>query len=120
MRSIEEQLFANVQQTPDKIALISGETEVTYRQLWDYCLCAAYKLQYTYHLQKGDRVILSAAGNIEFAYVYFGVHLVGGICVPIDPDTNQTRFNHIEASTKPVCVMGVLHNVESETIDFRQ
>lgn len=118
MKSIEEQLFANVQQMPDKIALISGETEVTYSQLWEYCLHAAYKLRNVYHLQKGDRVILSAAGNIEFVYVYFGVHLAGGICVPIDPDTNQTRFNHIEASTRPVCVMGTLHNVKLETINF--
>lgn len=118
MKSVEEQLFAIVQQTPDKVALISGETKVTYSQLWDNCLRAACKLHETYHLQKGDRVILSAAGNIEFVYVYFGVHLAGGICVPIDPDTNQTRFNHIEASTSPVCVMGVLHNVERETIDF--
>ena len=118
MKSIEEQLFAIVQQAPDKVALISGETEVTYSQLWDYCLRAAYKLRNAYHLQKGDRVILSAAGNIEFVYVYFGVHLAGGICVPIDPDTNQTRFNHIETSTKPVCVMGTLHNVARETFDF--
>lgn len=118
MKSIEEQLFAIVQQTPAKAALISGEAVVTYSQLWDYCLRAAYKLQNTYHLQKGDRVILSAAGSIEFVFVYFGVHLSGGICVPIDPDTNQTRFNHIEASTKPVCVMGTLHNVGRETINF--
>lgn len=118
MKSIEEQLFEIVQQSPDKVALISGETEVTYSQFWDYCLRAAYKLQNTYRLKKGNRVILSAAGNIEFVYAYFGVHLAGGICVPIDPDTNQTRFNHIEASTKPICVMGMLHNVVHEAIDF--
>ena len=118
MKSIEELLLAIVQQTPDKIALISGETEVTYRQLWDYCLHAAYKLQNTYHMQKGDRVILSATGNIEFVCVYFGVHLAGGICVPIDPDTNLTRFNHIESSTSPICVIGELLNVERETIEF--
>ena len=118
MKSIEEQLFEVVQQTPDKVALISGETDVTYSQLRDYCLRTAYKLKKNYHLQKGDRVILSAAGNMEFVYVYFGVHLAGGICVPIDPDTNQTRFNHIEASTKPICVMGILHNVALKTIPF--
>lgn len=118
MKSIEEQLYANAQLTPNKVALISDETEVTYSQLWDYCLRAAYKLQNTYHLHKGDRVILSAAGNIEFAYVYFGVHLAGGICVPVDPDTNQTRFNYIETSTKPACVVGVLHNMGRETIEF--
>ena len=118
MKTIEEQIFDHVQNTPDKVALISGETEITYSQLWDYCLCAAEKLKSDYHLHKGDRAILSAAGNIEFVYVYFGVHIAGGICVPIDPDTNQTRFEYIEKSTTPVCVMGSLHNVKKETIPF--
>lgn len=118
MKTIEEQIFDHVQNTPDKVALISGDTEITYSQLWDYCLCAAEKLKQDYHFKKGDRVILSAAGNIEFVYAYFGVHIAGGICVPIDPDTNQTRFEYIEKSTTPVCVMGSLHNVKKETISF--
>lgn len=118
MKTIEEQIFDHVQNTPDKVVLISGDTEITYSQLWDYCLCAAEKLKQDYHLKKGDRVILSAAGNIEFVYAYFGVHIAGGICVPIDPDTNQTRFEYIEKSTTPVCVMGSLHNVKKETIPF--
>lgn len=118
MKTIEEQIFDHVQNTPDKVALISGDTEITYSQLWDCCLCAAEKLKQDYHLKKGDRVILSAAGNIEFVYAYFGVHIAGGICVPIDPDTNQTRFEYIEKSTTPVCVMGLLHNVKKETIPF--
>lgn len=118
MKTIEEQILDNVLLTPDKVALISGETEVTYCQLWDFCLKAAHTLTAKYGLKKGDRVILSAAGNIEFAYVYFGVHMAGGICVPIDPDTNQTRFDYIMKSTTPVCVMGTLHNVKQETIQF--
>ena len=118
MKTIEEQIFDHVQNTPDKVALISGDTEITYSRVWDYCLCAAEKLKQDYHLKKGDRVILSAAGNIEFVYAYFGVHIAGGICVPIDPDTNQTRFEYIEKSTTPVCVMGLLHNVKKETIPF--
>lgn len=118
MKTIEEQIFDHVQKTPNKVALISGDTEITYSQLWDYCLCVAEKLKNDYHLNKGDRVILSAAGNIEFVYAYFGVHIAGGICVPIDPDTNQTRFEYIDKSTTPVCVMGSLHNVKKETLPF--
>ncbi len=118
MKTIEEQIFENVQLTPDKVALISGETEVSYLQLWDCCLKAAASLIENYNLKKGERVILSATGNIEFVYVYFGVHLAGGVCVPIDPDTNQTRFDYIEKSTEPVCVIGLLHNVNRPTIQF--
>ena len=118
MKTIEEQIFENVQLTPDKVALISGETEVSYLQLWDSCLKAAANLIENYNLKKGDRVIISAAGNIEFVYVYFGVHLAGGVCVPIDPDTNQNRFDYIEKSTTPVCVIGLLHNVNRSTVQF--
>ena len=118
MKTIEEQLFDNVRSFPDKVALISGETEITYNQLWNYCLRAAASLSKKYGIKKGDRVILSATGNVEFVYVYFGVHIAGGICVPIDPDTNQIRFDYIEKSTKPVCVLGTLHNAIKETIQF--
>lgn len=118
MKTIEEQIFEHVQSTPDKTALISGEIEVSYGQFWNYCLKAAASIKENYNLQKGDRVILSAAGNIEFAYVYFGVHIAGGICVPIDPDTNQTRFDYIVKSTTPICVIGTLHNVKMDTIPF--
>ena len=118
MKTIEEQIFEHVQSTPDKIALISGEIEVSYGQFWNYCLKAAASIKENYNLQKGDRVILSAAGNIEFAYVYFGVHIAGGICVPIDPDTNQTRFDYIVKSTTPICVIGTLHNVQMDSISF--
>lgn len=118
MKTIEEQIFEHVQSTPDKIALISGEIEVSYGQFWNYCLKAAASIKENYNLQKGDRVILSAAGNIEFAYLYFGVHIAGGICVPIDPDTNQTRFDYIVKSTTPICVIGTLHNVKMDTIPF--
>lgn len=118
MKSIEEQILQQVQMSPDKVALVSGELEVTYGQLWDKALRTASKLSEDLHLQKGDRVILGAAGNIEFVYAYLGVHIAGGICVPIDPDTNQTRYDYIVASTQPVCVIGTLHNVIQPTLQF--
>ena len=120
MTTIEEQILEHVRTVPDKVALISGETEVTSRQMWNYSLRAAATLKSRYNLKKGERVILSAAGNVEFVYVYFGVHIAGGVCVPIDSDTNQTRFDYIERSTKPVCVIGSLHNVTHETVQFSE
>lgn len=119
MKTIEDLIFDIVQSEPEKIALISGEVEVSYALFWEYCLKAAASMKEKYHLKKGDRVILSAAGNIEFTYVYFGIHIAGGICVPVDSDTNQTRFEYIEKSTTPLCIIGSLHNVQRETICFK-
>ena len=106
MKTIEEQIFDQVQNIPDKVALISGDTEITYSQLWDYCLCAAEKLKQDYHLKKGDRVILSAAGNIEFVYAYFGAHLAGLKVVPIDAATNPTRLDYIVKQTHANLLVG--------------
>ena len=120
MITIEDQILQNAKQFPNKVALIAGETVVTYGELWDRCLRTANVLRSRLALRKGDRVIIAAAGNIEFVYTYFGVHIAGGICVPIDPDTNQTRFDYIYKSTTPVAVLGELHKVERKPVSFEE
>jgi len=120
MMTVEELIFQNSIQQPNHIALIAGDEQVTYAQLWERCLLAATNVRQKFNLQKGDRVILAAAANIDFIYAYFGIHLAGGVCVPIDPDTNETRFGHIFTSTQPVCVMGTLHKVECTTLPFNE
>lgn len=114
--SIEQQIYQNSIQQPDRVALIAGEQQVTYAQLWERCLLAATNVRRKYHLQQGDRIIMAAAANIDFIYAYFGIHIAGGVCVPIDPDTNQTRYELIFKSTQPVCTMGALHKVEGHTV----
>lgn len=118
--TVEEQILQNAKLFPNKTALIAGETTVTYAEMWDRCLRTASVLRSRLALKKGDRVIIAAAGNIEFVYTYFGVHIAGGICVPIDPDTNQTRFDYIYESTKPVAVLGVLHKVDRKPVSFEE
>lgn len=119
--TIEEQIYQNSFQQPDKVALITTTEQVTYSQLWERCLLAATNVKRKYGLKQGDRIILSASANIEFIYAYFGIHIAGGVCVPIDTDTNETRFNLIKQSTKPVCTMGALHKVQgAETVSFSE
>jgi len=110
--TVEEQIYQNSIQQPDRIALIAGDEKVTYAKLWERCLLAATNVKRKYGLKQGDRIILSASANIDFIYAYFGIHIAGGVCVPIDPDTNETRFDLIKKSTTPVCTMGLLHKVE--------
>lgn len=113
--TVEEQIFQNSISQPNHIALIAGDEKVTYAQLWERCLLAATNVKRKYGLKQGDRIILSASANIDFIYAYFGIHMAGGVCVPIDPDTNETRYALIKQSTTPVCTMGVLHKVEGTT-----
>lgn len=119
--TIEEQIYQNSFQQPDKVALITTTEQVTYSQLWERCLLSATNVKRKYGLKQGDRIILSASANIEFIYAYFGIHIAGGVCVPIDTDTNESRFNLIKQSTKPVCTMGALHKVQgTEMVSFSE
>ena len=114
--TVEEQIYHHSIQHPDSIALVANNQQVTYAQLWEHCLLAASNMCSRYSLKQGDRVILAASANIDFIYAYFGIHIAGGVCVPIDPDTNQTRYELICRSTHPICTMGELHKVKDYSV----
>ena len=95
MLTIEQQIELNAQRMPEKVALICKDTTVSYGELWERCCEETRRLQDDASFYKGKRVILAAAGNAEFVYQYFGTHLAGGICVPIDPDTKEARRDYI-------------------------
>lgn len=117
---IEEIIYQHSITSPEKIAIIAGEVTVSYRILWDNIKqAAAYFI--SNGLQKGDRLVVSASKNINFIYTYFGVHLAGCICVPIDPETNITRLKRIIDCALPSMIIGELRNKgEYEVLSFTE
>ena len=115
--TIERLIFEYSQATPQKTALIQGQTEVSYEQLWREI--NRYASWFKQNAEQGDRVIISASKNIEFVYTYFGAHLTGMICVPIDPETNEMRLKRIIEVAQPKLMVGELRNHgENQVIPF--
>ena len=115
--TVESLIHQHAQASPEKTALISGEQEVSYAVLWREIKKRAVWMES--HAQKGDRIIISASKNIEFVYAYFGIHLAGMICVPIDPETNETRLKRIIDTACPILIIGELRNHgDKEVIAF--
>ena len=106
--TIERLIFEHAQMMPQKTALIQGQIEVSYEQLWNEIIKSAS--WFKQHAEQGDRVIISASKNIEFVYTYFGAHLAGMICVPIDPETNEKRLQRINEVAQPKLIIGELRN----------
>lgn len=107
--TIEEAIYRHSIETPDKVALIQGDAEVTYALLWQHIMAAAA----VYHdkdIARGDRVILSASKDINFVYAYFGAHMAGLVTVPIDTETNATRLERIVRCACPKAIIGKLRN----------
>ena len=112
--TIEQQIYEHSLATPDKVALALGAEEITYRRLWEEISRAARWFQT--QGDSGERVILSASKSLEFVYCYFGAHLAGKICVPIDPETNETRLRRIVEVTEPRLIIGELRNRGEYTV----
>lgn len=104
--SIEQSIWLHASSTPDKVALKSGRNCASYAQLWHAILSAkAYFEKATFYESK-RAIILAAGKQLGFVYAYFGAHLAGLRVVPIDPETNPTRFDYIVHTLQPLCVIG--------------
>lgn len=112
---IEELIFRHAQRSPEKIAIIAGTAEVSYSQLWQKIVQACSYFQ-TCGLRRGDRIVISAGKSIEFIQTYFGAHLAGMICVPVDPETNAVRLKGIVDRVEPSLIVGELHHGENHDV----
>ena len=113
--TIEEFIFRHSQVSPEKTAIIAGTAEVSYAQLWQRMEEASSYFRGC-GLKKGDRVVLSASKSVEFIYTYFGAHLAGMICVPVDPETNAVRLQRIVGCAEPSLIVGELRHGGSHEV----
>lgn len=106
MKSIEENIWENAHLNPTKTALKSGNKSVTYKELTDSIYAAKLFFERQPYFVRGGSVILAAGKQLGFAFSYFGAHLAGLKVIPIDSETNATRFLHISNMVKPLCLIG--------------
>jgi long-chain acyl-CoA synthetase len=119
--TIEEIIYQNSLNEPNKIAVISGEMALTYSDLWlKIEKVAAYFLLRT-DIKAGDRIIISASKNVNFIYSYLGAHLAKLICVPIDTETNEVRLERIYNQSQPKLIIGELRDTKGyDVIPFTE
>ncbi|WP_293667283.1 class I adenylate-forming enzyme family protein [uncultured Parabacteroides sp.] len=118
MKSVVEQIIVNASLFPQKIALVEGKRKISYSELVKGILFAKYQLTSKYGLSKGNSVILAANKQISFVYVYFAAHLSGITVVPIDLETNVSRFEIIKAKVCPKLVIGFDLNCQSLSLSL--
>lgn len=96
--TIEEMIMRHAESIPEKLAVAAMNGDLTYAGLAQSANKAACFL-YDMGIRKSDRVILSAVPQKEYFMFYFGVHLLGGICVPVAVNAKQELLDHIVDST---------------------
>jgi long-chain acyl-CoA synthetase len=117
---IEEKLYQYATEMPEKIAVISGDTAISYKELWENIVSAASFLKKELPLNPGERILIAAGKNIEFIYTYFGAHLNRNICVPVDPEVNPLRLQRILSSAQPAACIGQINSAGLNIIPFEK
>ncbi len=69
--------------SPAKIALIDGDTEISYATLWNRCTSLAHGLR-SLGLRSGDRVAILAQNSHRYIETYVGVPAGGLVVVPLN------------------------------------
>lgn len=82
-----------VEKTPLNLALVFGETELTYQELNQQANQVAHFLTENYHIQPEDRIALLVAPSEQMIIGILGIMKVGGAYVPIDPDYPAKRIH---------------------------
>lgn len=90
-RTIGEQFLATAREHPERTALTYETSSISYRDLAVEAISLSKRLSET-GVKAGDRVALCAPSVPEMIAAQIAVMLVGGACVPLDPDYPVERI----------------------------
>lgn len=94
MATLAGQLALNARRHPDRIALVFGDRERTYRELdadIDRYAHALLSLQ----IAKGDRVAVLSPNSDRFLLALYAAYRVGAIAVPLNPRVTTRELHYL-------------------------
>lgn len=91
-------LRESARRDPDKVALIVGDTRLTYGEVHTYAQKLAGSLM-ALGMTRGQRVALMLPNVPQFTIAYFAIHYVGGVVVPLNVLLKDDEIHyHLEDS----------------------
>lgn len=103
-RTIKEIFENQVDNTPDNVALIYEDQEMTYRELNNKANQLAYRLR-EIGVKPNDRVVIMTERGFELLIAIFGVIKAGGAYVPIDSVNPKERISFIIDDCTPKVIL---------------
>ncbi|WP_432409142.1 amino acid adenylation domain-containing protein [Wukongibacter sp. M2B1] len=114
--SVFHKLFEEqVERTPDKIAVVYENDEITYSELNKKANQLAYKLR-DLKIDKGSVIALMSERSIEMIIGILGIIKAGGVYLPIDPEYPRERIEYMleDSNSKGLITLSDM----AEKIDF--
>lgn len=97
--TLEQSICHFAMVTPDKVAAICHEQQVTYQQLWKSIETRAAELT-TLSVCKNRPYVFRATQNIDFIVTYCALHHIGAIAVPLSSDVSDAMIQEVDAKVQ--------------------
>ena len=98
--TLEDYLEQDALRYPDKLAVICGDEQCTYTELWQRVTNRVAELQQIDNSQKrtakSQIVCLRALPTIDYLVNYFALHRAGYVVAPLERDIPEDTFREIE------------------------
>ena len=95
-RLLHDSLLMSAHDHPDKVALVTGDERVTYRDFLDRSLRLARALQ-EHGIQRGDRVAVFLENGVAAAVGIYGALLAGAVFIVVNPQTKAPKLAYVLA-----------------------
>ena len=90
--NLEDYLHQNAQRYPDKVAVVCGDTSLTYAQLWQEVARRAQDFH------PHEVVCFRSSQDIDFLVTYMAIHRAGGVAAPLEHGMPDTLFERISSA----------------------
>lgn len=97
--TLEESIHAHSVTTPDKTAVICGDSSITYSRLWERIVGRAAALQ-AEGLEPDRPYVYRASQDIDFVITYCAVHYAKAIAVPLEHKASEESFRAVKAEVE--------------------
>ncbi|MFT7827313.1 class I adenylate-forming enzyme family protein [Priestia megaterium] len=92
MKRIEELIFNQCQQTPERLALSDSISKLSYSQMWD-CVCKAEKQLQEKGMKEGELVALSMPNNVEAIVSFLAILKAGGVVMLLHNELTNAEID---------------------------
>lgn len=95
--SVVEAVFRHAEKAPELLCIADTKASYTYAGFAELCrrMCGVFR---TCGIGKGDRVVVEAVQRAEFLAAEFGLHLLGGVFVPLESRCTAQKLASVAVS----------------------
>lgn len=108
-KTISDLFEEQVEKTPDNVAVVFGEREISYKELNAKANNLAYYLRNNLNISRNDLVGIMVNRSIEMIVAILAVLKAGGAYIPIDPSFPKDRIKYMLDSSKAKILLTQRH-----------